>query len=282
VNVLKFYPIRKNLSLYGLVGAGYENLGNHFSSNSDTGFVNYGVGIKYTLKNDIAIRAEVRHAINFNHGDNNLFYNVGFSIPFGKKAAPMPEYKPEPVAKVAPKPAPVVVLDDDKDGIINEKDACPNTPMGVQVDEKGCELDSDHDGVVNTQDQCPNTPAGNVVNADGCVKVVHLKVEFASDKANIPEGYMAKIKEVSNFMAINKTYKVTLEGNTDSVGSKKYNQALSLKRAKAVAGALETLGIVPDRINTKGFGEMNPIASNKTATGRAQNRRVDAKFNKGE
>ncbi|WP_331774558.1 OmpA family protein [Sulfurospirillum sp. 1612] len=281
VNVLKFYPIKKDLSFYALAGAGYENLENHFTSNGDSGFVNYGVGLKYMLKDEMAIRAEVRHAINFKHGDNNLFYNVGFSIPFGKKAEPV-EYKPEPVAKVAPKPAPVVVLDDDKDGVINEKDACPNTPMGVQVDEKGCELDSDHDGVVNSQDQCLNTPAGNVVMADGCEKVIHLKVEFAFDKADVPESYMSKIKEVSNFMSINKTYKVILEGNTDSIGSKKYNQALSVKRAKAVAGALETLGVASNRIITKGFGEMNPVASNKTAEGRAQNRRVDAKFNKGE
>ncbi len=89
---------------------------------------------------------------------------------------------------------------------------------------------------------------------------------------------MADIKKVANFMNLNPDYKVILEGNTDSVGSEKYNMKLSLMRANAVSDALEALKIDPSRISIKGFGELNPIASNKTKEGRAKNRRVDAKF----
>jgi outer membrane protein OmpA-like peptidoglycan-associated protein len=67
----------------------------------------------------------------------------------------------------SPCPAPMPV-DSDGDGVIDEKDKCPGTPVGRKVDTQGCELDSDGDGVVDALDKCPGTPAGRKVNADGC------------------------------------------------------------------------------------------------------------------
>ncbi len=58
--------------------------------------------------------------------------------------------------------------DDDRDGVKNSVDQCPNTPKGAKVDAKGCELDDDDDGVGNSVDDCPNTPKGVKVNARGC------------------------------------------------------------------------------------------------------------------
>ncbi len=300
VNLIKSYPLRDKLSLYSLIGLGYENLSTDFADNDDSGFFNYGLGLKYMVSDNFSIRAEVRHAIKFDHGDNNLFYTVGFVIPFGKKA--------EPMAAPAPAPKPVVIgdddndgvnnnmdlcpntpagvkvdakgceLDSDNDGVVDSKDMCPNTPAGVKVNAKGCELDSDNDGVLDSQDLCPNTPAGNVVNSDGCVKVIRLHVTFDTNKADISQEYMMQIRKVADFMKINQNYRVVLEGNTDSRGSVKYNQKLSLRRANAVAAALVDLGVDASKITAKGLGELNPIASNTNKEGRAQNRRVDAKF----
>ena len=300
VNVIKSYPLIDKLSLYSLIGLGYENLSKDFADNDDSGFFNYGLGLKYMVSDNFSIRAEVRHAIKFDHGDNNLFYTVGFVIPFGKKAEPMAAPKPAPKPVVigdddndgvnnnqdlCPNtPAGVKVdakgceIDSDGDGVVDSKDMCPNTPAGVKVNAKGCELDSDGDGVVDSQDLCPNTPAGNVVNSDGCVKVIHLHVNFDTNKADIPSEYMMQIRKVADFMKLNPDYKVILEGNTDSRGSEKYNMKLSIMRANAVADALETLGVDSSRITAKGLGELNPIDSNKNKEGRAQNRRVDAKF----
>ncbi|NOX15385.1 MAG: TonB-dependent receptor [Epsilonproteobacteria bacterium] len=269
INAIKSYPLRDNLSLYSLIGVGYESIKNEKFSNNDSGFFNYGLGLKYKVTNNFSLRAEVRHAIKFDHGDNNLFYTVGFVIPFGKKAEPMAKVEPTPapapvlvlVPAPAPKPMPVV------------KKIAP-TPKPIVIG------DDDHDGVNNNEDLCPNTPVGNVVNSDGCVKVIHLHVTFATNKVDISNKYMIEIKKVANFMSINDNYTVILEGNTDSVGSKKYNQKLSILRANAVADVLEKLGVYPGRITKKGFGETNPIATNKTKEGRAQNRRVDAKFMK--
>ena len=58
--------------------------------------------------------------------------------------------------------------DSDKDGVADKYDLCPNTPIGVKVDEKGCPIDSDKDGVPDYLDKCPNTPIGEAVDANGC------------------------------------------------------------------------------------------------------------------
>jgi len=68
---------------------------------------------------------------------------------------------------------------------------------------------------------------------------------------------------------------VDLDGHTDSIGTERYNQGLSERRARAVRDYLVKKGINPARITTRGFGETKPIADNKTRDGRAKNRRVE-------
>ena len=70
--------------------------------------------------------------------------------------------------------------DSDGDGVPDNKDACPNTPLGAHVDAKGCPIDSDSDGVPDGIDQCPNTPAGATVDAKGC--------PTDSDGDGVPDG----------------------------------------------------------------------------------------------
>lgn len=66
-----------------------------------------------------------------------------------------------------------------------------------------------------------------------------------------------------------------LQGNTDSVGTDAYNQALGDRRAEAVFDYLKSKGINPNRLKKVSYGESKPVASNATDAGRAQNRRVD-------
>jgi OmpA-OmpF porin, OOP family len=68
---------------------------------------------------------------------------------------------------------------------------------------------------------------------------------------------------------------VYVDGHTDSVGSDAYNMALGERRARSVASALADEGISPSRMTTRSFGEQNPVASNETAAGRAENRRAE-------
>ena len=100
--------------------------------------------------------------------------------------------------------------------------------------------------------------------------------EFNSDK--ISEDNHAGLDVVAKFLQETPNVTVKIEGHTDNIGSQEYNQDLSERRAKSVAKYLIDKGVEEDRITTEGFGFSKPIASNKTAEGRAKNRRTEMKF----
>ncbi len=248
-NLVKEYKMSPETALYALVGLGYEDVKNEQLDNRDSMFAQYGGGVKYWVTDNFALKAEVRHAMKFHGGDNNMFYSLGFVIPFDAKTAPV-------VAKAEPKPAPVA------------------TPAPVAP------KDSDGDGVYDDKDKCPNTPKGTVVDVDGCTKIIRLHVKFDFDKSVVKPEFMPEIQKVADFMKQNPGYSVVLEGHTDSKGSDAYNQKLSDNRAKAVAKALSSLGVAAAKVTTEAYGESKPVATNDTEAGRAENRRVDAKFTK--
>ncbi len=100
-------------------------------------------------------------------------------------------------------------------------------------------------------------------------------VLFETGKADLLPGAMRSIDKLALFLKDNPNRKVLVEGHTDSRGSESYNLKLSQKRANAVKKALVERGIEPERIIAKGYGEAYPVASNLTAAGRQQNRRVE-------
>jgi OOP family OmpA-OmpF porin len=98
--------------------------------------------------------------------------------------------------------------------------------------------------------------------------------QFDFNKATLRPDGRAAVRTAADTLKGTKE-RVTVTGYTDSVGSDAYNLKLSERRANTVRDALVAEGIAADRITTKGMGESNPVASNDTAEGRAQNRRVD-------
>ncbi len=100
-------------------------------------------------------------------------------------------------------------------------------------------------------------------------------VLFGTNKADLKSGSARSLDKLAQFMRNNPKRNVMVEGYTDSTGSANYNLQLSQRRADAVRAALISDGINPQRIVTKGFGVRYPVASNRTAAGRQQNRRVE-------
>ena len=175
--------------------------------------------------------------------------------------------------------------DADGDGVLDDVDQCKDTPAGDKVDEKGCSLpkDKDGDGVTDDKDRCPSTPAGVKVDAEGCQvlfeqakKPLILEgVNFATGKAELTPESQAILDGVAESLVAHEDIKVQVGGHTDNTGSAAVNKRLSAARAESVRQYLISKGVAETRLTAKGFGPSKPIASNKTAEGRAQNRRVE-------
>jgi OmpA-OmpF porin, OOP family len=110
--------------------------------------------------------------------------------------------------------------------------------------------------------------------------VIRLKtMNFSSGRSELSEESLAVLTKVSSVVNSLPAQKVTVEGHTDSVGTADLNQKLSAERAQIVAKYLETSVEGGKEIASVGYGYKKPIASNKSKTGRAQNRRVDVVIN---
>ena len=152
-------------------------------------------------------------------------------------------------------------------------------------------LDSDGDGVNDCDDKCPGTPAGTIVGPDGCPKQVVIDLRGVNFKFDRPKKGEKDIKKAlaepsADSIAIldqavdtlqrYPQVKVTVAGYTDSVGKDAYNQSLSERRAQIVYDYLTAHGIDASRLQGPiGHGKNDPIGSNDTESGRAQNRRTE-------
>jgi len=165
--------------------------------------------------------------------------------------------------------------DSDGDGAPDSLDKCPDTPIGVEVDESGCPIliDSDGDGTFDNIDECPDTPVGAIVDDRGCWVV--KGVQFDYKKWNVKPQFNSNLDNIEDILRKNSSLNIRIEGHTDDVGSAKYNIDLSSKRAQEIKDYLVGKGIEPSRITTKGLGYSNPIADNDTLKGRALNRRAE-------
>jgi len=107
-------------------------------------------------------------------------------------------------------------------------------------------------------------------------KIAHIPgPNFEFDKASLTREGRSKVAEAAKVLKDHSSVHVEVAGYTDSVGSDAYNQKLSERRARTVADALIDEGISPSRLTVRGYGESRPVASNATAAGRAENRRVE-------
>jgi outer membrane protein OmpA-like peptidoglycan-associated protein len=191
-------------------------------------------------------------------------------------------------AKVDARGCPV---DSDGDGIPDGVDQCADTARGAKVDAKGCPKDSDGDGVPDGIDQCADTPKGAKIDAKGCPitpKEAELldtgtlrlqQVYFDSREATLkPESYPA-LDEVGQILTKWPQLKLEVGGHTDNRAGDAFNKDLSQKRAQAVLDYLvqKFSGINRSQFTVVGYGESQPLTSNGTDAGRAQNRRVEFK-----
>lgn len=266
-------PTESSVTPFVKAGLGYEWYTNTHPSDYDGLLLDAGLGMKAEITKQIALKLEALYMYKMNNngvdGSNGEVHNVaalaGLTFSFDAKEAPVvaavaapvvaavaaPEPKPEPKPVVVPAPQPA-------------KAAAP--------------VDSDKDGVFDPQDKCPDTPAGFKVDADGCPVKATLHLNFATNSNKVDAAGTAKVAAFASFLKDSSAYKASIVGHTDSTASDVYNQKLSEKRAEMVKEMLIKDGVDASRLSASGKGESQPVASNKTKQGRAENRRIEVEL----
>jgi outer membrane protein OmpA-like peptidoglycan-associated protein len=185
--------------------------------------------------------------------------------------------------------------DADGDGVPDHLDACPAVKgiTGADAASNGCpEKDRDKDGVPNDKDKCPDQPESynGFEDDDGCPDQAPMRVEVRSDQIVVINSHInfdfnsQQIVGEESFKALDlvaqamkehpEIKQVEVAGYTDNVGTRDINLEYSRKRAENCVAYLVSKGIEPSRLVAKGYGPDKPVASNDTAEGRAENRRV--------
>ena len=179
--------------------------------------------------------------------------------------------------------------DNDNDGIADEYDKCPNEP-GDRLN-NGCpNFDRDKDGIADGNDKCPDNPetVNSYLDDDGCpdsppklVVVTHdmieikERIQFATGSATLLPASMPVLNDIVTVLKDAPAIKLRIEGHTDSDGNDEFNLKLSQDRAESVLAYLTSRGVDASRLVAQGFGETTPIDTNRTTTGKANNRRVE-------
>jgi len=177
-------------------------------------------------------------------------------------------------------------VDADFDGVPDYRDACPHNSIGAIVDSSGCPLDSDGDGVPDGLDDCPNTLVGVAVDKRGCIDLSMLDTPMILNIAYLPGSFeidphnRERLKRLAGLLSFVPDIRLEIYGYTDDIGTARANLKLSEKRARRVRDFLVANGIAAERIKAYGRGESSFVASNRTAEGRARNRRIEIVFHR--
>ncbi|MEC5145858.1 OmpA family protein [Chitinophaga sp. 212800010-3] len=265
-------------------------------------FIPVGAGAKFNVARGVNI--DLGYTVNFvnsnvfdgvNNGKKDKFSTgrVGVEFALGSRRKPQ-------LAVVNPAAQLAMDLWDKNAALkksLAESDARNQQAIAeLQSEVADMKKDTDGDGVPDYLDKCPNTPAGTKVDGAGCplqtpVQIIKEKVivteadkkvvkdaidnlEFDLGKATIRPTSLASLDKVAALL-VEKNFSLKLAGHTDNTGSATTNMRLSKERAEAIKNYLVSKGANASRIEAVGYGSTQPIASNKTAAGRQQNRRVE-------
>ena len=296
---LNFRPYGDNALISPFLTAG---IGGGYYMNKLGAYAPAGMGVQMNFISNtyILVQAQYRFALTKDVIKDNMFYSLGVAQNVSNAKAKAPAV----AAPIVP-----IVLDQDGDGVVDAEDKCPTVAGLASL--QGCP-DSDGDGITDASDKCPNQAGlakyqgcpipdtdGDGVNDEedkcldrkgpasnqGCPEIDKVVIDkinyaaknvfFATGSAKLlPKSFKA-LNEAAKLLKEDETLMVDVDGHTDSQGNEEKNQTLSESRAASVVNYLVSQGIAESRLKATGYGVTKPIGDNKTAAGRAQNRRTE-------
>jgi OOP family OmpA-OmpF porin len=231
-----------------------SSLGNSNIDGDNDSIWGIGAGLRLPLSERWTWRTSIRnyYALGRDFEDQDFGIDTTLVYRFGGAAKKVAVAKEVPQARKPKEPdAPAQVAGADRDRVPDAQDLCADTTLNYSVDKDGCPIALEE------------------------VARIELLVNFDFDRAEVKDQYLPEIESVARFMEQYPDRVVELEGHTDSRGTDIYNLGLSQRRAEAVMAELVgRYGIAASRVFARGFGETQPVASNDSVQGRADNRRV--------
>jgi OOP family OmpA-OmpF porin len=278
-------------------------------------FIPVGLGLKFDIGKGVNLDLGYQmnfvnsdfldgYATGANTANDKFSYaHAGLEFAFGGKSKPqLATHNPvssmryEYMTKAQTLQAELDAQKAENDRLRNDLNATNNNLATTNANLAKLTQDSDGDGVPDFFDKCPNTPAGTKVDGSGCplpvakqptetkvyiteedrkvVKDAIANLEFDLGKATIRAHSFPSLNRVARLL-VDKNFSLKLAGHTDNTGSSDFNMRLSKDRAESIKNYLVSQGANPSRIEATGYGETQPIATNKTAAGRQKNRRVE-------
>ena len=261
---------------YLKLGAGYESFHNyHFFENDDSAVADLGAGLKVALTDAFSLRVEGLGMYKFNdRGDINYGVLGGLTFSFGtlpstraaeKAAAEKAAAEREAAEREAAQRAAAEKAE-------AERKAAEAAAAAAAL--AAATRDSDNDGIPDVSDKCPNSVEGFAVDDDGCELAPSFTFSFPIGSSKIPAADQAEYLRYGEYVKRN-DLGLLIVGHTDNTGPETFNRKLSLQRAQGVAKLIEKAGVPAEKISVEGRGDTEPVMSNKSAEGRAANRRVE-------
>lgn len=288
------------------VGGQQVNFKNTGNGSINEVYIPLGLGLKFDLAPGVNL--DLGYQVNFVNSDNFDGYkygsgndrfsyaHIGLEFALGSRKKPQMATH-NPVASMRTEymwqnEQTKNALQQQIDAEKAKNDALRNDLNATNANLAKLTTDSDGDGVVDVNDKCPNTPAGTKVDGSGCplakpevkvyvteedkkvVKDAIKNLEFDLGKATIRAHSLPSLDRVAQLL-VDKNFSLKLAGHTDNTGSNDLNMRLSKDRAESIKAYLVNKGANASRIEATGYGQTQPIATNKTAAGRQANRRVE-------
>ncbi|MFO7565166.1 MAG: OmpA family protein [Enhygromyxa sp.] len=274
-----------------------------------------GGGVKIYVNRWVMFRVDVRDVVSHKLGPEETFVShnlealLGLSITLNRRNSPAPAQPRQRPAAPGDRDGDGILDDVDEcpdepetvngykdtdgcpehdrdgDGYFDDQDACPDE---AGVDPDGCPVrDRDGDGILDDVDACPDEPEtfNGFEDEDGCPDELPTElarftgsikgITFDTNKATIRRNSIPVLDEAVQILQQYPNVRIEVAGHTDGQGKHDHNMQLSKERAESVKNYLVGMGVAESRIETVGFGPDQPIDSNDTKAGRANNRRIE-------